>query len=69
MLPWERGEDLWRAGPCWTVLFTCCDCGSDALHVVRSNPDEHVRCSHCEIGHVRNVADRLLRLALDDIAS
>jgi hypothetical protein len=63
---WEDADGLCWTAPCWTILFTCCDCGSDVLRLVRSNPDEYVRCLPCEATHVRHVSDRLLRLALRD---
>jgi len=69
MAPCEDGDSSWSTAPCWKVLFTCLDCGSDVLQVVRSNPDEHVRCGPCEVHHVRIVSDRLLRLALHDLLS
>ena len=66
MRPWEDRDRLWAPGPCWTVLFTCCVCGSDVLQLARSNPDEQVRCYPCEARLVHKVSDRLLRLALND---
>jgi hypothetical protein len=68
MLPWEDGDGVWSAALCWTVLFTCRDCGSDVLQLVHTNPDEHVRCVPCEANHVRKVSHRLLQLALNDVS-
>ncbi|MBV8719096.1 MAG: hypothetical protein JO020_30230 [Chloroflexi bacterium] len=64
---WEDTDGAWSSASRWTVLFTCCVCGSDVLQVVRSNPDEYVRCVRCEERHVRQVSDRLLSLALNDV--
>jgi len=68
----EDGDSVWSTASrwtCWTVLFTCLDCGSDVLQTIRTNPDEQVRCTPCEVRHVRHVSDRLLRLAMDDVVS
>jgi hypothetical protein len=56
-------------GSFWNVLSSCRDCGSDVLQLVRSNPDEHVRCLSCEATHVLAVSDRLLHLALTDLST
>jgi hypothetical protein len=66
MFPREDADSRWST---WRVLFSCADCGSDVLQFVRVNPDEHLRCDPCEARHVRNVSDRLLRLALRDFPS
>jgi hypothetical protein len=70
MAPQEYSDNLWSMGPHWTVLFTCCGCGSDVLQVIRSNPDELVRCAPCEtqlrcptvaLKHCQRQAGRVIR--------
>ena len=48
----------------WHVYFTCLDCGQDMVRFARRDPDEIVRCFHCETSHVHAVSDWLLTLAL-----
>ena len=63
----DLGESVSHAY--WRVLFTCQDCGTDVVRLVHGNPDEVVRCFGCESTHVHRVSDRLLSLALRDVAS
>jgi hypothetical protein len=59
----------WMTHALWRALFSCQDCGADVVRLVRSNPDELVRCFGCEASHAHRISDRLLQLALHDVAS